>query len=125
MASLVVIDGPEKGKSFALGQSNLVMIGRDHSCTFQIMDPRLSRLHLQIKLLEAGDRHAAIDFQSSNGVFVNESRITAETPLTAGDLIRIGDTVLVYSAENDPRAVSIDEQLRRLRQGAMTTQLGQ
>ena len=125
MASLVVIDGPEKGKSFALGASNLVMIGRDHSCTFQIMDPRLSRVHLQIKLLEGPDRHAAIDFQSSNGVFVNDSRISAETPLAAGDLIRIGDTVLVYSAENDPQADSIEEHLRRMRQGAMTTQLGE
>jgi pSer/pThr/pTyr-binding forkhead associated (FHA) protein len=119
-----VIDGPEKGKSFALGQSNLVMVGRDHSCTFQIMDPRLSRVHLQVKLLGDGRSHAAIDFQSSNGVFLNDSRIAAETPLAPGDLIRIGDTVLVYSSENDPKAVSIEEHLRRLRQGAMTTQLG-
>lgn len=124
MASLIVIDGPEKGKSFALAQSNLVMIGRDHSCTFQILDPRLSRLHLQIKLLEKVNSHAAVDFQSSNGVYVNGNKIAAETPLAAGDVIRIGDTVIVYSAEDDPKAASIEEHLRRLRQGAMTTQLG-
>ncbi len=124
MASLIVIDGPEKGKTFALGQANLVMVGRDHSCTFQILDPRLSRMHLQIKRLADANSHAAIDFQSSNGVYVNGNRITAEAPLTAGDVIRIGDTAIVYSAEDDPKAASSEELLRRVRQGAMTTQLG-
>ena len=53
MALLIIIDGPEKGKTFPLEQFRLVMIGRDHSCTFQILDPRMSRQHLQIKKLDA------------------------------------------------------------------------
>ncbi len=124
MASLIVIDGPEKGKTFSLSQANLVMIGRDHGCTIQILDPKLSRMHLQVKRLGTTPGHAAVDFQSSNGVFVNENRITAETPLAAGDLIRIGDTLIVYSTDDDSKAIPSEEILRRARQGAMSTQLG-
>lgn len=124
MASLIVTDGPEKGKSFALGQANLVMVGRDRRCTFQVLDPRLSRTHLQIKWLADVNKHAAIDAESANGVFVNGTRITAETPLATGDTIRIGDTVIVYSAEDDAKAMAEEEErLRRLRQGALKTQL--
>ena len=43
--------------------------------------------------------------------------------LAAGDVIKIGDTEMVYSLDDDPTAASNEERLRRLRQGAMTTQL--
>lgn len=124
MAALLVIEGPEKGKRFALGESRLVMVGRDHSCTFQIVDPRLSRMHMQIKRDESSSGHLAIDFQSSNGVFVNDNRITAETPLKGGDVIRLGETSILYSTDDGPNADSAEEQLRRLRQGALKTQIG-
>lgn len=125
MASLSVIEGPEKGKSFDLGRANLVMIGRDPSCTFQILDPKLSRMHLQIKALGESRGHAVIDFQSANGVFVNGSRIAAEHPLAAGDMIRIGDTAIIYYAADEPTFAPGDEVMRRNVQGAVSTQLGE
>jgi pSer/pThr/pTyr-binding forkhead associated (FHA) protein len=125
MASLLVVDGPAKGNTFALGDFKLIMVGRDHSCTFQILDPRLSRMHLQIKLLEESRGHAVIDFQSSNGVYVNGNRITGETPLASGDVIRAGESSLVYSTEDNPPPTSQEELLLRARRAAMTTELGQ
>ena len=123
MASLNVIEGPDKGRRFELGRANLIMIGRDPSCTLQILDPKLSRMHLQIKALGEAEGHAAVDFKSSNGVFVNGNRISAETPLTAGDLIRIGDTEIVYQQEETPKDSADEDRIRRNRQRVITTQL--
>ena len=43
MASLSVVEGPAEGKSFALTNIRVVMIGREEDCTFQVLDPRISR----------------------------------------------------------------------------------
>lgn len=123
MASIIVTDGPEKGKKFLIGQANLVMIGRDQGCTIQILDARMSRFHMQIKRLSSDSSHAAIDFESSNGVFVNGQRITAETPLASNDVIQIGESTLVYSVEDDPKLAPNEELALRRRQGLITTQI--
>ncbi len=34
MATLVVTEGPASGQQFALEKHRLVLIGRDHQCTF-------------------------------------------------------------------------------------------
>jgi pSer/pThr/pTyr-binding forkhead associated (FHA) protein len=125
MALLIVIDGPEKGKIFALQESTLVMIGRDHHCTFQILDSQMSRQHMQIKRLDDGVGHAAIDFHSSNGVFLNGVKIEGETRLNPGDIIAIGNSLIAYSEWDDPDAVANQELIRkRQSQGAVSTVLG-
>jgi pSer/pThr/pTyr-binding forkhead associated (FHA) protein len=125
MALLIVIDGPEKGKTFALEQFNIVMVGRDHHCTFQILDPQMSRQHLQIKRIDDGAAHAAIDFHSSNGVFLNGVKIDSETRLAPGDILAIGNSEIAYSADNDPKAEANQELVRKkLSQGAVSTVIG-
>lgn len=122
MALLIVIDGPEKGKSFALQHFKLVMVGRDHSCTFQLLDPQMSRHHLQIKRVEDGTGHAAIDFNSSNGVFLNGVKISGEKLLTPGDTLSLGGSTIAYSSDDDPNAEEALALLRkRLSQGAVST----
>jgi pSer/pThr/pTyr-binding forkhead associated (FHA) protein len=113
MATLVVVQGPAEGKKFALEQHRLVMIGRDHEATFQILDSKVSRYHLQIKRRDGNQGHAAIDFDSANGVYVNGERISAETPLADGDMIRIGDSSIVYSVGDDPDAETMTRLMRR------------
>lgn len=95
MATLVITEGAEKGRKFALTNA-LTSFGRDDTCTFQILDDTVSRTHLQV-LLKDG-RHMAGDYRSSNGVFVNDKQIVGHAPLTDGDRIRIGDTTLTYHA---------------------------
>ncbi len=58
------------------------------------MDKSVSRRHLQFKAIPGAENHVAIDFGSSNGTFINESRIEQPTELKDGDVIRIGETVL-------------------------------
>ena len=100
MACLVVTQGPAAGQHFALQNHLLILVGRDDQCTFQLLDEQVSRRHLQIKLDEESGNHSAIDFDSANGVKVNGQRITDEAPLSDGDEIRLGESTVVYSAED-------------------------
>ena len=100
MATLHVTDGPAQGESYALEQHNVLMIGRDAVCSFQIIDPQLSRVHLQVKFVQSEGRHYAIDFDSKNGVWVKGIKIDSETPLSDGDVIKIGDTTILYSTDD-------------------------
>jgi len=121
MAILVVIDGPAKEQKFSLTGSRLTMFGRDAGCSFQIVDPELSRYHLQIRHAEDQDRHFAIDFQTKNGVFVNRQRIQAETLLNDGDVITIGGTTMVYAIDDAMGAQRAYEAWKKLGQGHVHT----
>jgi pSer/pThr/pTyr-binding forkhead associated (FHA) protein len=104
MASLVFTEGPLKGTLFPLDPHHLISIGRDEDCTIQVLDPLVSRHHVQVRLDAASGRHVAADYRSANGVVVNGKRIVADAPLADGDAIRIGSTTIVYAASNFPDA---------------------
>ena len=97
MPSLIVVEGKDQGRHFPLAQP-LVSLGRDDTCTFQILDDQVSRKHLQIRLDAPSGRHRAGDYRSANGVFVNGTKLVVDTTLGDGDHIRIGGTTLVYLA---------------------------
>src|SRR3954451_13948726 len=65
-------------------------IGRE-GCDVNLMDPEVSRRHATIR-----DQRGSLgieDLGSTNGTFVNGSRITAVTVLSDGDEVRLGNTV--------------------------------
>lgn len=103
MASLVVIQGPGEGAHYPL-RDPLVSVGRDDTCTFQVLDPLVSRKHLQVRLDAATGKHVAGDYRSAHGVFINDKQILLDTPLNDGDRIRIGHTLLMYLAADHPDA---------------------
>ncbi|NUQ53619.1 MAG: FHA domain-containing protein [Phycisphaerales bacterium] len=105
MASLVIVEGNGQGSHFPLTLP-LVSLGRDDTCTFQVLDPLVSRKHLQIRVDEAMGKHVAGDYRSGNGVFVNERQIVLDTALSDGDVIRIGQTKLMYLSMDHPDAAS-------------------
>lgn len=121
MAMLLVREDPAKDQKFALAGCRLAMIGRDASCTFQIVDPELSRNHLQIRHAEDQDRYFAIDFQSKNGVLVNGQKIEGETLLNDRDVITIGQTSIVYLSDDSPDARRAFDALKRLGEGHLPT----
>ena len=123
MATLVIVEGPANGQQFALEEHRLVLLGRDAECTFQILDTQISRRHLQIRHDPGENRHYAIDFESSNGVFVNREKIAADKLLDDGDAIQIGETVLVYSVKDSPDAKRVMDILRKHGESPITTQL--
>jgi len=69
-------------------QKNQVQIGRDPNNDIVLPSPTVSRFHAIIE--RVGQRYRVRDLGSSNGTYVNDQRITAETWVKAGDSIRAG-----------------------------------
>jgi hypothetical protein len=90
VGSLVLPDG----RRYPLGE-RLVALGRMSGCDVVVADPRASRRHAEIK--PVGHGFVISDLGSMNGTLVNGSRVR-EHPLTDGDEIRIGATVLHFEA---------------------------
>lgn len=78
---------PVFGKTTGLVDS-ATSLGRDDACTAVLPGPNVSRRHAEI--VKRGPVHLLRDCDSKNGVFVNGRRV-AEWPLSAGQLIRLGD----------------------------------
>ncbi len=100
MATLIVTSGPCEGKTYPLESSNLVSVGRDDQCSFQLVDNEISRRHLQIRYDQDKRCHFAVDMRSANGVFVNGARITGDRQLDEGDVIRIGQSEIRYTEDD-------------------------
>jgi diguanylate cyclase (GGDEF)-like protein len=115
---LVVLYGTELGKRVALPQSTFT-IGRSTKADLQIDQEAVSRRHARIEYSRA--RHTILDLRSSNGVFVNEARVT-ERKLEDGDRIRIGRTLLVFMSGLNVEARYQDE-LHRLMTADPLTQV--
>jgi pSer/pThr/pTyr-binding forkhead associated (FHA) protein len=122
MATLVVTDGPCTGQKFALAGCRVAMLGRDAACSFQIVDPELSRHHLQIRYAEDQGKHFVNDFQSKNGVFVNGKKIEQETVLLDCDVIAIGGSKIVYTTQDVQDAQRVVDAWKRSGQGHLRTQ---
>lgn len=123
MASLVVIEGPGAGAHFPLIEP-MVSVGRDDTCTIQILDALVSRKHLQVRLDAALGRHVAADYRSAHGVFVNDKQIALDTPLNDGDKIRIGQTMLMYLAADHADAPSALAAAKKKGEWKRTTLMG-
>ena len=91
-ARLVVQRGPQPGASFALTE-DVIRIGRTAGSDIVISDPEMSRQHAQ--LVRQPDGYAIQDLGSTNGTFVNYQRVTGLTMLNHGDVIALGDAVVL------------------------------
>ncbi|MCF7975107.1 MAG: FHA domain-containing protein [Phycisphaerae bacterium] len=96
MASLIVTTGQQEGHFYPLGRRTNV-IGRDEALTVQILDKMISRKHMQIRYDQGTAKYLALDMKSSNGVYVNNQKITGEVQLSDGDVISIGITKLLFT----------------------------
>lgn len=103
--ALFVRRGPQQGRSFPL-DSALASVGRYAGNTIIIPDETVSRHHA--RLHQTPDGYTIEDLNSANGLFVNDSRVTAPRALANGDVIRLGEVVeLVYEAVS-----AADDQVR-------------
>jgi len=74
----------------------VITIGRSPENDIIINDNKVSRTHLQIVQDDNGN-YSVIDFNSTNGTFVNGQQITGEVRINQGDEVKIGNTVLPWS----------------------------
>lgn len=96
MATLFIASGPHDGRWFPLGKKTLV-VGRDEGLLAQVVDDSVSRRHLSIRYDHDTGRYFALDMNSKNGVFINELQVAGEAPLRDNDLVRIGETLLLFT----------------------------
>jgi hypothetical protein len=90
---VLVVDGPGTRHELTEGSN---VIGRGTEADIRLPDTGVSRKHVDVQL-EHG-HVAAEDLGSTNGTLVNGRRVGRQ-PLTDGDVIRIGHSVLVYRQE--------------------------
>jgi hypothetical protein len=87
---VLVVDGPGTRHVLSSGRN---VIGRGTEADIRLPDTGVSRKHVDVVL--DGGTATAEDLGSTNGTLVNGRRITRQ-PLSDGDVIRIGHSVLVY-----------------------------
>ena len=95
MLTLLVLQGPDKGRRFELPDAP-VLIGRE-SRQLPITDNTVSRRHAE--LLPDEGNWILKDMGSSNGSYVNGARVNNRFALKLGDQIRVGRTLMVFGAQ--------------------------
>src|SRR5579864_379159 len=110
MPQIRVKTGPQKGKLIPISGPQPLVIGREPSCSLQIVDRGVSREHAQI--FRVGELVFIRDLGSRNGSFVNEEKIQEEL-LREGDTVRVGNTQLVFEsrrvAQEEGRDLQYDD----------------
>jgi serine/threonine protein kinase len=101
---LVVIAGPDKGRTFPISAADVLLVGRSKATQTTLTDPHVSRVHCQVEVDEG--KVMLLDNESAAGTFVNGKRI-AQQQLQHGDVIRIGDTQLRYVDDESAEGTTI------------------
>ncbi|HCK53896.1 MAG TPA: hypothetical protein DIC23_11825 [Planctomycetaceae bacterium] len=86
---LVVVSGPDAGRSFALEDNTALLVGRGQDANAQLTDPHCSRKHFQLQVAEG--KVLLKDLNSSSGTHVNGTP-ASDTRVGPGDTIQIGQT---------------------------------
>ncbi len=90
--TLKQVSGPGSPAELTLDSDELV-IGRSRSVDFRIDSSEVSRRHIVIKRM--GGEFLVQDLNSHNGTYLNGLKIRSAT-LKDGDLIQVGNAVLLY-----------------------------
>jgi hypothetical protein len=98
----VMRSGPTVGKVYPLEAAE-ISIGRDSSNMVAINDAEVSRRHARMEL--RGPAYMIQDLGSTNGTFVNGTRITGLQVLNPGDTVAFGEgIVLLFDVAEDANA---------------------
>lgn len=116
--SLVVLNGRHTGTTISLDEGTpVITVGRHSSNDIQLDDDRASRMHSRV-LWRNGRWHLE-DCDSLNGTLLN-SQPLQHSVMESGDLIRIGDRLILFVDDSAGGGTEIQTSLFRA-----TTSLGQ
>jgi len=96
LATLIVLQGPDKGKTLN-ADDDVISIGRGAG-SIPLGDQTVSRKHAEMRRLN-GD-WVLMDLNSANGTYVNGMRLLQPVKIKRGDQIRVGSTLLVYTGDD-------------------------
>ena len=97
---------------------DMTVIGRREDCDLRIPLGEVSRKHCRI--VRDGDSLRLEDLGSSNGTFLNGTRVEREAVLSPGDSIQVGPVVFVLQVEGVPA----DEELHPVTVGGAAAAAG-
>jgi len=89
---LVMSQGPQPGQTFSLDKDS-TSLGRDPGNDIVIDDPQVSRHHARVT--RRGGLMVIEDLGSTNGTFINGMLLTGPHALASGDVIGLGDVVML------------------------------
>lgn len=92
-ATLLVINGANRGSRFEISSEQVVVIGRSVGCNLRLDDSEVSRHHARIS--HNGTSFTVTDLNSANGTRVNGQPVT-ETVLTNGDTLQFGSSTIAF-----------------------------
>jgi pSer/pThr/pTyr-binding forkhead associated (FHA) protein len=78
-------------------KESVINIGRKFENQIIIDDPRISRVHAQLRAIKG--HFVLFDLNSTGGTFVNGQR-TSETVLYPGDVISLAGVTLIFAQDN-------------------------
>lgn len=73
-----------------------VVVGRHADCDLVLSDDQASRRHAQVEPGSSG--FVLVDLDSTNGTFLNGRQVHGPVPLSAGDRIEVGNTLIRFVA---------------------------
>jgi len=96
MAKLVLLSAGMTGRAFDL-KVDKTTIGRVEDNVFQIPEPSVSSHHCEILL--RGNDVVVKDLNSTNGTFINGEKVSDESPLKPGQILRLGQIEMRLETE--------------------------
>ncbi len=107
-ATLLVINGANRGSRFEIASDQDVVIGRSVGCNLRLDDSEVSRHHARI--YHDGQNFVLKDLKSANGTKVNGNP-TAELILSNGDNLQFGSSVIAFqiSESNHSPVISANQ----------------
>jgi pSer/pThr/pTyr-binding forkhead associated (FHA) protein len=90
--SAVVIHEPDGGEPKTVRLSGSTEVGRADSCAIRLQDTYVSQVHA--RLANENGSWTVQDLGSTNGTYLNDRRVGAPVAVHAGDVVRVGKTLL-------------------------------
>lgn len=98
--SLVVVNaGKASGQTIPIKIAQFV-IGRDPQCNLRPASAMISKKHCAVVVKEGNV--FLHDFNSTNGTFLNDERVTGQVPLKDGDIVKVGPLTFKVAIEPAP-----------------------
>jgi uncharacterized protein involved in exopolysaccharide biosynthesis len=112
-ACLVVVSGKHPGRIFPLSAIENI-IGRARDAQVQVQDKAISGKHA--KIVAQPDGNYLVDLGSTNGTYLNGTRIGANQPrlLSFNDSVQVAETVFAYLPSHTSEREDMTEQLVRV-----------
>ncbi|MBD65636.1 MAG: GGDEF domain-containing protein [Halobacteriovoraceae bacterium] len=105
-ACFLVVGGELNGTIFDLLDGETV-VGRSPDCTIPLEFQGISRRHFKVNVFD--EEVKVEDLGSSNGTFVNNTKIEGQVSLSKGDMVKLGAIALKYLPKGDTERLTYDK----------------